>query len=60
MVANEVFLDTATLRENVVALDKNIGYVPKSRRAARAIISFNVTGIPNIYQTVTLDLVWSV
>ena len=39
MVANEVFLDTATLRENVVALDlKNIGYVPRSRRAARAII----------------------
>ena len=55
MVANEVFLDTATLRENVVALAKNIGYVPKSRRAARAIISFNVTGIPNIYQTVTLE-----
>ena len=55
MVANEVFLDTATLRENVVALAKNIGYVPKSRRASRAIISFNVTGIPNIYQTVTLE-----
>jgi hypothetical protein len=43
MVANESFLDSATLRENVVALARNIGYVPRSRRAARATISFSVT-----------------
>ena len=29
MVANEVFIDSATLRENVVALAKNIGYTPR-------------------------------
>ena len=40
MVANEVFIDSATLRENVVALARNIGYVPRSRKAARATISF--------------------
>ena len=28
MVANEVFIDSATLRENVVALARNIGYLP--------------------------------
>lgn len=55
MIANEVFLDTATLRENVVSLARNSGYVPRSRRSARAIISFNITDIPNIYQTVTLE-----
>jgi hypothetical protein len=42
MVANEVFIDSATLRENVVALARNIGYVPRSRKAARATISFFV------------------
>ena len=32
MVANEVFIDSATLRENVVALARNIGYTPRSRK----------------------------
>ena len=43
LVVNESFLDSATLRENVVSLARNIGYVPRSRSAARASISFNVT-----------------
>ena len=42
MVANEVFIDSATLRENVVSLARNIGYVPRSRKAARATVSFYV------------------
>lgn len=42
MVANEVFIDSATLRENVVSLARNIGYVPRSRKAAIATISFFV------------------
>jgi len=42
MVANEVFIDSATLRENVISLARNIGYVPRSRKAARATISFFV------------------
>jgi hypothetical protein len=41
-IANEVFLDSATLRENVVARAKEIGYLPRSRTAARANISFFV------------------
>ena len=43
MVVNESFLDSATLRENVVSLAGNIGYVPRSRTASTAQISFNVT-----------------
>ena len=43
LVVNESFLDSATLRENVVSLARNIGYVPRSKSAARAAISFNVT-----------------
>lgn len=42
MAVNESFLDSATLRENVVALARNIGYVPRSKRASRARISFSV------------------
>ena len=42
LVVNESFLDSATLRENVVSLARNIGYVPRSKSAARASISFNV------------------
>ncbi len=53
MAANECFLDSATLRENVVALARNIGYVPRSRRSARAKISFIVSGL---LETSTLTL----
>ena len=53
MAANECFLDSATLRENVVALARNIGYVPRSRRSSRARISFTVSGLT---ETSTLTL----
>ena len=54
MTVNESFLDSATLRENVVSLARNIGYVPRSRAAARAEVSFSVTIADQ--QTSTLDL----
>ena len=43
MIVNESFLDSATLRENVVSLARNVGYVPRSRTSAQATISFDVT-----------------
>lgn len=54
MVANEAFLDSATIRENVVSLARNIGFVPLSRRAAKANISFIVSGLNSSIQTITL------
>jgi hypothetical protein len=56
MVANEVFIDSATLRENVVSLARNIGYLPRSRKAATAFITFFVdtTNITPRPSTVTL------
>jgi len=53
MIVNESFLDSATVRENVVSLARNIGYVPKSRTAAQATVSFDVTTSGN---TPTLTL----
>ena len=41
LVANESFLDSATIRENVVSLARNIGYVPRSKTAATATIKID-------------------
>jgi hypothetical protein len=41
MAVNESFIDSATLRENVVSLARNIGYVPRSRKSATARITFS-------------------
>ena len=55
MISNEVFIDSATLRENVVALARNIGYVPRSRKASRASLNFSVEpGITPPPTTITL------
>ena len=42
MISNEVFIDSATLRENVVALARNIGYLPRSKKASRNRVTFFV------------------
>ena len=57
MVSNECFIDSATLRENVVALARNIGYTPRSRKASTAYISFFVdtTGITPAPVSITLN-----
>ena len=43
MVVNELFIDSATLRDNVVALAKQLGYRPKSATSPTAYVSFTVT-----------------
>ena len=45
MIVNESFLDSATLRENVVSLAGNIGYTPRSRTAANAQITLSLIHI---------------
>ena len=55
MVVNESFLDSATVRENVVSLARNIGYVPSSRTSAKATVSFDV-GVDSSQNTPTLTL----
>jgi len=54
MVTNEVFIDSATLRENVVSLSRNVGYLPRSRKASVANISFLVDVSNTTATTVTL------
>ena len=43
LIANEFFIDSATLRDNVVKIAKQLGYKPKSRVAPKAVIDFTTT-----------------
>lgn len=43
MLVNESFLDSATLRDNVVSLAKQLGYTPRSAVAASSAVNLNVT-----------------
>jgi len=56
MIANEVFIGSATLRENLVALARNVGYIPRSVSCARARISFLVDTTPYNVKPLTLTL----
>jgi hypothetical protein len=60
MIVNESFLDSATLRENVVSLARNIGYVPRSRSASTALVSLTFdlgSAVSNNSPTSTLTLI---
>ena len=43
MVANEAFLESSTLRDNVVSIAKQLGYSPRSSTAARAVVNCSIT-----------------
>ena len=58
MVANEAFLDTAQVRQNILSQAKLINYIPASSHAAEAKISVRVTPTATEDQTIsylTLD-----
>ena len=58
MAANEAFLDTAQIRQNIVSHAKLINYVPMSKRAAFAKINIVITPGPqedNVSDVITLD-----
>jgi len=43
MVANEMFLDSATLRDNVISIAKQLGYTPRSATAPEADVNCTIT-----------------
>ena len=56
MIVNESFLDSATVRQNVVSLAGNIGYVPRSKNASKTTVSLRaVLPDDNSIDTVTLN-----
>tara|TARA_B100001094_G_scaffold28486_1_gene23834 strand:+ start:1473 stop:3350 length:1878 start_codon:yes stop_codon:yes gene_type:complete len=55
MVVNETFIDSATLRENVVSLARNIGYVPRSKSAAKTKVDYFISGITTSTSTMVFE-----
>lgn len=55
MIGNEMFLDSADLRESIVSHAKHVGYTPVSRRAATAVIEVTVDPSPATPATVVID-----
>ena len=60
MISNEMFLDTARLRDNVVAKAKLLGYTPTSARAAEASLSCTFEIIsdyedPSVFGSIKID-----
>lgn len=43
MIANEMFIDTAIIRDSVLSHAKILNYVPRSRTASKAVVNLTVT-----------------
>ena len=43
MIANEMFLDTASIRSSVVSRAKHLGYTPVSQKGAKAYVDITIT-----------------
>lgn len=55
MLSNEMFLETAALRNSVVKKAAMLGYTPKSVTASKAILNIQVTAPEETSSTITLD-----
>jgi len=43
MIANECFLNSASIRENIISIIQSIGYTPRSSKSAKALLSFIIS-----------------
>src|SRR6056300_813107 len=55
MLANEMYLDSADIRKNIVSLAKMLGYTPTSCRASNATLSVKINNVPNTINSLTMD-----
>lgn len=54
MAINEMFLDTASLKNSLVSHAKELNYLPRSRKSARAEVIVTITKEDEIAQTITI------
>ena len=54
MLSNELYLDSADIRKNVVALAKQLGYTPSSVKSPTAIIDVTVNNVPSGTASITM------
>jgi len=55
MLANEMYLDSADVRKNIVSLAKMLGYTPTSAKAPVADISIRVNNVTSGTSSLTMD-----
>jgi hypothetical protein len=54
MAINEMFLDSAVLRNSVISHAKELNYLPRSRKSARAVVRVTIRDTAIVGQTVTI------
>jgi len=52
MIANEMFLDSAIDRSNIVSIAKHLGYVPNSVRGSKATVNVVLDSVPGDYLSI--------
>jgi YHS domain-containing protein len=55
MAMNEMFIDSAVLRNSVISHAKELNYLPRSRTSARAIVNVTINDDTVIGQTITIE-----
>jgi hypothetical protein len=55
MLANEMYLDSADIRKNIVSLAKMLGYTPTSAKASNAVLSVKVNNVPSTTTSLTMN-----
>ena len=59
MALNEMFLDSAVLKNSIVSHAKELNYIPRSRKSAKAIVNLRITDATNTASTVTIPQYFS-
>lgn len=54
MAINEMFLDSAVLKNSVMSHAKELNYLPRSRRSAKAVVNVTITDTSIVGQTITI------
>lgn len=54
MAINEMFLDSAVLKNSVVSHAKELNYLPRSRKSSRAVVNITIRDIQETTQTITI------
>jgi hypothetical protein len=54
MALNEMFLDSAVLKNSIVSHAKELNYIPRSRKSAKAIVDITITDTTSTTSTITI------
>ena len=54
MTMNEMFLDSAVLKNSIVSHAKELNYIPRSRKSAKAVVRVTITSTEETNSTITI------